>query len=145
MTNVTRRIFTAAVTAAAIALATGGLVRSAVADQGELRIAKQYGLGYLTLMVMEDRKIVERLAKEAGMPDLKVTWATFRSSDVMNDALLSSSVDFVCLGITGLGTIWARTRGWSRAPSSRATPRHWAPTTRRPRSASMPRAACTSK
>ncbi len=111
MTNVTRRIFTAAVTAAAIALATGGLVRSAVADQGELRIAKQYGLGYLTLMVMEDRKIVERLAKEAGMPDLKVTWATFRSSDVMNDALLSSSVDFVCLGITGLGTIWARTRG----------------------------------
>jgi len=30
---------------------------------------------------------------------------------VMNDALLSGSVDFVCLGITGLGTIWARTRG----------------------------------
>jgi NitT/TauT family transport system substrate-binding protein len=29
----------------------------------------------------------------------------------MNDALLSGSVDFVCLGITGLGTIWARTRG----------------------------------
>jgi NitT/TauT family transport system substrate-binding protein len=29
----------------------------------------------------------------------------------MNDALLSGSVDFVCLGITGIGTIWARTRG----------------------------------
>ena len=88
-----------------------GVVPPAAADQGELRIAKQYGLGYLTLMVMEDQKLVEKLAKDAGMPDLKVSWATFRSSDVMNDALLSNSVDFVCLGITGLGTIWARTRG----------------------------------
>ncbi len=88
-----------------------GVLRPAAAEQGELRIAKQYGLGYLTLMVMEDQKLVEKLAKDAGMPELKVTWATFRSSDVMNDALLSSSVDFVCLGITGLGTIWARTRG----------------------------------
>ncbi len=83
----------------------------ASAEQGELRIAKQYGLGYLTLMVMEDRKLIEKQAADAGMPGLKVAWATFRSSDVMNDALLSNSVDFVCLGITGLGTIWARTRG----------------------------------
>jgi NitT/TauT family transport system substrate-binding protein len=81
------------------------------AEQSELRIAKQYGLGYLTLMVMEDQKLIEKRAKEAGLPDVKVAWATFRSSDVMNDALLSNSVDFVCLGITGLGTIWAKTRG----------------------------------
>ena len=95
----------------AAALLLCGVARTAAAEQGELRIAKQYGLGYLTLMVMEDQKLVEKLAKDAGMADLKVSWATFRSSDVMNDALLSSSVDFVCLGITGLGTIWARTRG----------------------------------
>ena len=94
------------------ALAIGAISPgTAAAEQGELRIAKQYGLGYLTLMVMEDRKMIERRAKESGMPDLKVAWATFRSSDVMNDALLSNSVDFVCLGITGLGTIWAKTRG----------------------------------
>ena len=88
-----------------------GLAGRALAEQGELRIAKQYGLGYLTLMVMEDQKLIEKLGKDAGLPELKVTWATFRSSDVMNDALLSNSVDFVCLGITGLATIWARTRG----------------------------------
>ena len=103
------RTVLAAVAAALVVAAAP--VRPAAAEQSELRIAKQYGLGYLTLMVMEDRKLLERLAKEAGMPELKVTWATFRSSDVMNDALLSGSVDFVCLGITGLGTIWARTRG----------------------------------
>jgi len=99
-----------------IAIATWALAAlawsvPAAAEQGELRIAKQYGLGYLQMIVMEDQKIVEANAKVAGMPDLKVTWATFRSSDVMNDALLSGSVDFVCLGIPGIATIWAKTRG----------------------------------
>ncbi|MEP7328046.1 MAG: ABC transporter substrate-binding protein [Betaproteobacteria bacterium] len=98
--------------AVAIATAWGMLFAPIVAaEQNELRIAKQYGLGYLTLMVMEDQQLVEKAAKAAGFPDLKVSWNTFRSSDVMNDALLSGSVDFVCLGITGIGTIWARTRG----------------------------------
>ena len=38
-------------------------------------------------------------------------WSTFRSSDVMNDALLSGNVDFVSLGVPGLMTIWDRTKG----------------------------------
>jgi NitT/TauT family transport system substrate-binding protein len=81
------------------------------AEQSELRVAKQYGLGYLQMMVLEDQKIVEKNAKAAGLGDITVTWATFRSSDVMNDALLSGSVDFVCLGIPGIATIWGKTRG----------------------------------
>ena len=81
------------------------------AEQGELRVAKQYGLGYLQMMVLEDLKIVEKNAAAAGLGDIKVTWATFRSSDVMNDALLSGNVDFVCLGIPGLATIWGKTKG----------------------------------
>jgi NitT/TauT family transport system substrate-binding protein len=97
-----------AATAVCLALCFGFAAR---AEQSELRIAKQYGLLYLQMMVMEDQKIVEKNAKAAGLGDLKVTWATFRSSDVMNDALLSSSVDFVCLGIPGIATIWAKTRG----------------------------------
>ena len=94
-----------------VALAVSLVATPAFAEQGELRIAKQYGLGYLQMILMEDQKIVEKHAKAAGMPDLKVTWATFRSSDVMNDALLSASVDFVCLGIPGIATIWAKTKG----------------------------------
>ena len=84
---------------------------TARAEQSELRIAKQYGLGYLTMWVLEDQKIIEKNAQAAGLGDIKVTWATFRSSDVMNDALLSASVDFVCLGIPGIATIWEKTRG----------------------------------
>src|SRR5436309_14026179 len=86
-------------------------VSAARAEQSELRIAKQYGLGYLQMMVLEDRKIVEKNAKAAGLGDVTVTWATFRSSDVMNDALLSGNVDFVCLGIPGIATIWSKTQG----------------------------------
>ena len=81
------------------------------AETTELRVAKQYGLGYLQMMLMEDQHLIEAQAKAAGLGDLNVTWATFRSSDVMNDALISGSVDFVCLGPAGLVTIWAKTRG----------------------------------
>src|SRR5450432_1795053 len=84
---------------------------AARAEQSELRIAKKYGVGYLTLMLMEDRGLVEKQAAAAGLGDVKVTWSTFRSSDTMNDALLSGSVDCVWLGVSGLATIWAKTRG----------------------------------
>jgi NitT/TauT family transport system substrate-binding protein len=96
---------------AAALCVTCGFALTAHAEQAELRVAKQYGLGYLQMMVLEDQKIVERNAKAAGLGDIKLTWATFRSSDVMNDALLSANVDFVCLGIPGIATIWAKTKG----------------------------------
>jgi NitT/TauT family transport system substrate-binding protein len=98
---------------AGIALAAMCAASPSRAEQAELRVAKQYGLGYLTMMVMEDQKIVEKNAKAAGLGELKVSWATFRSSDVMNDALISGNVDFVCLGIPGIATIWGKTRGTS--------------------------------
>ena len=81
------------------------------AEVKEVRAAKQFGLGYLQLVLMEDQKLIEKQAKAAGLGDIKVEWSTFRSSDVMNDALLSGSVDFVSLGVPGLATIWAKTRG----------------------------------
>lgn len=84
---------------------------AARAEANALRVAKQYGLGYLQLMIMEDQKLVEKQAKAAGLGEIAVQWATFRSSDVMNDALISGSLDFACLGIPGLATIWSKTRG----------------------------------
>jgi sulfonate transport system substrate-binding protein len=94
--------------AAALTLACAAAVS---AETGELRVAKQYGLGYLQMMLMEEQKLVEKHAKAAGLGDIKVTWATFRSSDVMNDALLSGSLDFASVGGPGIATIWAKTRG----------------------------------
>lgn len=98
----------------AVALALGCalmLPPAASAEQAELRVAKQYGLGYLQMMVLEDKGLVEAHAKKAGLGDIKVSWSTFRSSDVMNDAIISGNVDFVSLGVPGLAVIWSKTQG----------------------------------
>src|SRR5215470_11852163 len=96
--------------AAALAVALA-CPQNANAEANTLRVAKQFGVAYLQFMVMEDQKMIERQAKAAGLGDISVEFAQFRSSDVMNDALLSASVDFVSLGIPGIITIWSKTRG----------------------------------
>ncbi len=99
-----------------ITVLTFGSIRAS-AEQKEITIAKQYGLGYLQMMIMEDRQMVEKHARAMGLGVDKVNWVTFRSSDVMNDALLSGSVDFVCLGIPGIAVIWSKTNGQVKAAS----------------------------
>ncbi len=96
---------------AAAALAAGLVFpRPASAEANVVRVAKQFGVGYMQYMVMQELKLVEKHAKAAGL-DITTEWATFRSSDVMNDALISGSVDFVSLGIPGMITINSKTRG----------------------------------
>src|SRR6266566_4829320 len=87
-------------------LASSGVAR---AEATQVRVAKQFGIGYMQYMVMQDQKLIEKHAKAAGL-DITTEWATFRSSDVMNDALISGSVDFVSLGIPGIITINSKTR-----------------------------------
>jgi NitT/TauT family transport system substrate-binding protein len=72
---------------------------AARAEATALRVAKQFGVAYMQFMVMEDQKMIEKHAKAAGLGDITVEFNQFRSSDVMNDALISGSVDFVSLGM----------------------------------------------
>src|SRR3954469_11530123 len=85
---------------------------AARAEPNVVRVAKQFGMGYMQYMVMEELKLIEKHAKAAGL-DVTTEWATFRSSDVMNDALISGSVDFVSLGVPGIITIYSKTKGTS--------------------------------
>jgi NitT/TauT family transport system substrate-binding protein len=87
------------------------LPQGARAEATTLRVAKQFGVAYMQFMVMEDQKMIEKQAKASGLGDITVEFNQFRSSDVMNDALLSGSVDFVSLGIPGIITIWSKTKG----------------------------------
>ena len=99
----------------ALALAAGVLAvlapGAARAEVDEIHIAKQYGISYLPLMMMEDQKLVEKQAKALGQPGLKVQWSTFAGGNVMNDALLSSSLEFASGGVGPFLTLWAKTRG----------------------------------
>jgi len=80
------------------------------AEMAEIKVAQQYGISYLPLMLMEEQKLIEKHAKAAGV-DVAVTWAKFAGGNVMNDALLSNSLQFASGGVGPLVTLWARTRG----------------------------------
>ena len=83
---------------------------TARAEISEIKVAQQYGISYLPLMIMEDQKLIEKHAKAAGI-DVKVGWAKFAGGNVMNDALLSSSLQFASGGVGPLVTLWAKTKG----------------------------------
>lgn len=80
------------------------------AEMAEIKVAKQYGISYLPLMLMEDQKLIEKYAKAAGA-DVSVGWATFAGGNVMNDALLSNGLQFASGGVAPFVTLWSRTRG----------------------------------
>src|SRR5690242_13384459 len=68
-----------------------GLLRAEVA---ELLAARQYGLSYLPLMVMESEKLVEKHAAQNGLGNLSVSWKTFANGPAMNDAIISGNLHF---------------------------------------------------
>ena len=82
----------------------------ASAETSTIKAAKQYGLSYLPLMIMEDQKLVEKHAAALGLGDLKVQWVTLGGPSAMNDALLSGGLDFASGGVPSLATLWAKTR-----------------------------------
>jgi NitT/TauT family transport system substrate-binding protein len=88
------------------------------AEQTKLRISKQYGLGYLPLVVLEGRHLLEKNAKEAGLGDLTVEWITFAGGAPANDALLSGSVDLISGGVTPAVILWDKTKGAARILAS---------------------------
>ena len=81
------------------------------AEVSELKVAEQYGISYLPLMIMEDQKLIEKYAKADGIDDLQVSWSKFAGGNVMNDALLSDSLHFASGGVAPFATLWAKTRG----------------------------------
>jgi NitT/TauT family transport system substrate-binding protein len=84
---------------------------AAPAEQKKLRISKQYGLGYLPLIVLEGHKLLEKNAREAGLGDLAVEWLTFAGGAPANDALLSGNVDLISGGVAPAVILWDKTKG----------------------------------
>ncbi|HJV82375.1 ABC transporter substrate-binding protein [Noviherbaspirillum sp.] len=96
-----------------LALAVTGALLSthAMAEVNQVRIVKQYGLGFLPLMVMEDQKLVEKQAKAAGLGDVKGVYLTLSNPSAMNEGLLSGNLDVGTNGPPSVLTIWSRTKG----------------------------------
>jgi NitT/TauT family transport system substrate-binding protein len=83
----------------------------AFADASQIRIARQPGLSFLPLMVIQDQGLMQKHAKAQGLGDIEVVWNRFNSGAAMMDAAISGSLDVASSGVPPLITIWARTRG----------------------------------
>ncbi len=96
-------------------------LQPAVAEVSEIRLARQPGLSYLPLAVMEHEKLIEKQAAAAGIKNIKVEWAKFAAGNVMNDALLSGSLDIASGGVAPLITLWAKSKGQVRGVAAQTT------------------------
>jgi NitT/TauT family transport system substrate-binding protein len=88
---------------------------TACAEATEVSIARQPSLGHLPLMIMQDRGLLQKNAAARGVSDLKVNYLTFAGGAVMNDALLSGTIQFAAGGVPPLVVLWAKTRNTAQA------------------------------
>lgn len=94
----------------AVAAATSCLPVAAGAETSVVRISYGFGILYLPLMVMDRERLLEKHAKAAGLPELKVDWKTFDGGNVINDAMLSGALDIAGIGVPGFLTLWAKAK-----------------------------------
>ncbi len=76
------------------------------AESNKLRIAMQPGITYLPIMLMQDRKLIEKNAKEAGLGDVEVSWVKFAGGNIMNESLLSGNLDLAVTGAPSFLILW---------------------------------------
>jgi NitT/TauT family transport system substrate-binding protein len=104
-----------ALTALTIASTLGLAPRAAGAETNQVRLSHGYGILYLPLMVMRDRKLLENQAEKTGLGKIEVSWQLFDGGNVINDAMLAGALDIAGTGAPGFVTLWAKARGIPRS------------------------------
>jgi NitT/TauT family transport system substrate-binding protein len=81
------------------------------AEVSEIRVGKQFGFPYFQLIVMQDKGLIEKHAKAAGLGEVKVDWVTMGGPAALNDGIISGAIDFASVGLPNLVTMWSKTKG----------------------------------
>jgi NitT/TauT family transport system substrate-binding protein len=79
------------------------------AEVNEVKLARQFGLHYLPLVLMEKHNLIEKAAAAAHV-DLKASWLQISASGI-NESLLSGAIDVSATGTGPLVLMWDRTHG----------------------------------
>jgi len=87
----------------------------AMAETGRVRLSHGYGILYLPLMVMRDRKLLEGQLIKRCLSKPEVTWQLLDGGNVINDAMLAGALDIAGTGSPGFITLWAKARDIPRA------------------------------
>ena len=110
-----KQIIAVALAGALLSQAHSGAVR---AEATELRMATQFGIGAMAMILMEKNKLLEKHLAAAGLPNVKVSWRQFPGGNPMNEGLLSGNLDIVSAGTTVFITLWAKAKGTPSAVRS---------------------------
>jgi len=102
-----------ATTVAALMLCFGSAASGQGKEVNEIRIAQQFGLAFLPLMIVQHEKLIEKHGQRLGLPELKGVFTRLSSTQGLNDALLAGQIDLASNGPPSLLTLWSRTRGTS--------------------------------
>jgi NitT/TauT family transport system substrate-binding protein len=81
------------------------------AEVSELRMATQFGIGAMAMIVMRQNHILEKHLAAAGLKDVKISWHQFPGGNPINEGLVSGSLDIVSGGTTVFITLWAKAKG----------------------------------
>src|SRR5262245_49851765 len=88
------------------------------AEVSELRMATQFGIGAMAMILMQKNQVLERQLAAAGLPGTRVSWRQFPGGNPMNEGLLSGSLDIVSGGTTVFVTLWAKAKSSPQAVRS---------------------------
>ena len=99
--------YVAAAAFAAALLASPG----ARAEVSELRMATQFGIGAMPMILIEHNHLLEQQLAAAGLPKVEVKWAQFSGGNPINEGLISGSLDIASAGTTVFVTLWAKAKG----------------------------------
>jgi NitT/TauT family transport system substrate-binding protein len=106
-----RRDFALGLAGLAVMPAVARARRAKSAEAVRLRIARQYGLPYLPMMVMEQQLLIEKHGAAQGVPGLRPQWTTLGGTSALTDGLLGGALDFIVPGVPALATLWDKTAG----------------------------------
>ncbi len=86
-------------------------VSQANAEVSEIKMAQQFGLLYVPLHVVLDKKLVEKHVKALGLPEPSIKLFKISGGANINKALLSNTIDFGSHGIGAAQKLWSKTNG----------------------------------
>ena len=87
------------------------MASAAFAEANEIRVSRGYSVLYLPQMVMQKGGLIEKHARALGLGEVKVTWKVLDGGNVINDALLSGTLDVAAVGTPGFLILWSKALG----------------------------------
>ncbi len=83
----------------------------ALSEATVMRLSRGYGMLYMPMIVIQEKKLLEKHAAKMGLGEVKTEWFLFDGGNVINDAMMAGTLDIAGTGAPGFVTLWSKARG----------------------------------